>query len=79
MLKELNEKKSNFGITEINTIMEKIAENYSNKVTNIDEMNNLMISMQNVANSDVVKSDKAIDESAIKYLKSKFMTSMIYF
>jgi hypothetical protein len=41
-----------FGLPEISTEIEKIVEDYSKKVLNMDEVNKLMISMKHIARTD---------------------------
>lgn len=78
MLKELNEKKNDFGVAEINTVMEKITEDYSTKIIEIDEMETLIHFMKHVAFMDVDNIHKPITKLDIKYLKSIFMIYQCY-
>lgn len=67
LLRELHIKKNDFGLNEVNIILEKMAANYFQKVINTDEMNKFIKSMKNVAFRDVNNIQRPISELNIKY------------
>jgi len=58
MLKELNDKKSDFGLMEIKTVMDSLAENYLNKNINSNLINQTVTSIKSSVISDVNNMNK---------------------
>jgi len=61
MLKELNDKKSDFGLMELKTVMDSLAENYLNRNINSNLINQKVTSIKssvvmNVKNQLTIKS-----------------------
>lgn len=52
MLKELNDKKSDFGLMETKTVMDNLAENYSNTINKKNLINKTVTSLKASAVSD---------------------------
>jgi len=58
MLKELNDKKSDFGLMELKTVMDNLAENYLNRNNNSNLINQTITSIKASVVSDVNNMNK---------------------
>lgn len=58
MLKELNDKKSDFGLMETKTVMDNLAKNYSNTINNSNLINKTVTSLKASAVSDATNTNK---------------------
>jgi len=58
MLKELNDKKSDFGLMETKTVMDNLAGNYLNSINNSSLINKSVISLKASVVSDVNNANK---------------------
>jgi len=69
MLKELNNKKSDFGLMEIKTVMDNLAENYLNKINNSNQINKTVDSIKASVVNDINNINKLSIKSTPRYLK----------
>lgn len=67
MFKELNNKKSDFGLVEIKTVMDALAENYLKSIINFNSINQTVSSIKNFTSLDVQNINKLDTKFSSKY------------